>query len=271
MVTEGRGGVDAGFGGAGGSGGARTCLAVGIDPGVANTGVAAVAGGAVAGDEAVYLTRGVRHVRTKKDPNKGIRRGTDDVRRTSIIVREVARQLDRLAPHCVGIEQYTVFQPTWVSQLSAAARKVVDVGAAALARGTSRGALQAAAQSPQWCVDWAEGVGALEAALGAADGSGVGLGQAAKTLAVWGACVGLCVTRGIPVYVFTPGDVKRRAASGRTRVSKGEVQDWVTGLVVGLDLDLNGVPHTHQNHVADAAALAVLAIEAHGLVESVGG
>ena len=259
-----------GAGGGGGAGGSvRRCVAVGVDPGIANTGLAAVAAGSdpSAGGGVVYLTRGVRHVRTKPDTGKGQRRGTDDVRRTGHIVRAFIAVLDRLQPHCVGIEQYTVFSPPWVGKLSVAGQRLLDLEAAASVRGTGPQARIAAAATREW----GEAVEAVREALSASGGGGVGLGQAAKTLAVWGAVVGACVSRGVPVYVFTPGDVKRRATGGRSAASKAEVQTWVSGVVVGLDEDLRGVPASHQDHVADAAALAVLAIEEHGLVESVGG
>lgn len=250
-------------------GAVRSCLAVGVDPGIANTGIAAVAAGQVAGPSGVgpvtFVTRGGKHVRTPKGQARSLRRGTDDASRVGAVARTLAGVLDRLQPACVGIEAYTVFEPPWVGQMQAASRRLIDATSAVQVLSSGPQALREAARSDSWCEAWVDGVAGLEKHLAASgQRGGVGLGQAAKTLAVWGACLAICQTRQVPVYVFTPGDLKQRALGSR-RGSKEAVQAWVTDSVSGLGEDLARVPRGHQNHVADAAALAVLAIEAHGL------
>jgi Holliday junction resolvasome RuvABC endonuclease subunit len=206
------------------------------------------------------------HIKTVKDQTKQLRRGTDDVRRIALVCREVAEAIHKLRPACVGIEQYTVYEPRWIGQMTKAARTVVDLNEAA----GMAGGLTGAASKPEWLEDWLSGASALEKALGASGerGGGVGLGQAAKTLMVWGAVIALCAQFGTALYVFTPADVKRRVGvGGRARASKQDVLAWAKTQVHGFEEDLSArrIAPSNQDHVSDAAVLGVLAAEAHGM------
>lgn len=87
-----------------------------------------------------------------------------------------------------------------------------------------------------------------------------GGGAASKTMAVYGMLLGLGFAHRLFVSAGNPADVKRRFA-GRVKASKEEVIERMRGVVVGIGDFLDEVPKTKREHLADAAAHAVLALE----------
>lgn len=79
--------------------------AVGVDPGLANTGLALV-------EETPnnYRCLGVRYVKTKANKRRAhnVRTDTDDLERMGVIQDALSRALEKGQPHCAGIETYII-------------------------------------------------------------------------------------------------------------------------------------------------------------------
>jgi Holliday junction resolvasome RuvABC endonuclease subunit len=106
----------------------------------------------------------------------------------------------------------------------------------------------------------AMGIEVYQAGFQGAQGQRRGGGAASKTLGVYGMLVGLGTSRRLFVSPGLPSDVKRRFV-GKQSASKAEVVERMCSAVEGLREALEGFPKTKREHVADAAAHAVLVLD----------
>lgn len=226
--------------------------AVGVDPGFAKTGIAGVAK-----VDGRYVSRGVLFVETKREAGRSIKAGMDDARRTWEMWRAMTDAIQLLQPHVVGIEAYSVRTPRGVDDLKAAATKVVQIGVP-----PDRAAFAERLRSDdRYARRWVEGIGEIGKVL--ADGEafgGIGLGNAAKTIIVWGIAMGCAYAAGVPVYVFTATDLHKRL-TGSAGSSKEDIGRALETRVDGLAGDAERIAPSKRNHVHDAAGHAVLALD----------
>ena len=209
--------------------------ALGVDPGFANTGV-----GAVSLVDGQLVSRGVRVLQTTKGADKQFRAGQDDARRLRELFEGLTECFDLLRPDVLGVEAYTVFTPRGVDALAQAGKRAVDSVRAGL--------------DPRRHID--------DVARALSDGQsmrGVGLGQAAKTILVYGLAMSCAFARGVPVYVFTPADLKQRTTKRRS-ASKDAVGQALIERVNGLEAACETLPVSRREHAYDASGHAVLAL-----------
>lgn len=90
--------------------------------------------------------------------------------------------------------------------------------------------------------------------------AGKGANGAFKVAQVYGLVVGLAVSANRPVYGYAPQDL-RRAFLGGSKGSKDAVQMAIGQVCVGVDAAVESFPKTHREHVADAIAHAILALD----------
>ncbi len=231
----------------------RTITALGIDPGLASTGIGCVDRTA----DGQYVSRGVRLSRTEPARGKQFTRARtseDDQRRVREHWNAVQSAIETIRPSVVGIENYTVYEPREVTET----RKIVQDLLGLLPAGTPTELTSA-------CIAHADRFHRLVEDLRSLAGGGrggIGLGQAAKTVMVFGAALAAAYAAGVPVFVFQPADLKVRFG-GRRGASKEDVGRGAEGVVQGLaDVVRQKVPQkTLQEHVWDASAHAVLAAD----------
>lgn len=221
-------------------------ICLGIDPGLRNTGIGAVE----RFPDGSYRSRGVRVVVT--EPMKGkafsrMRSSADDQRRIREHWLKITEAIQVIQPHVIGIENYTIFEPPDIKGLREAVSAYLT---------TKKEQHSVAVRD---LIDKQE---ALERALARNTSTGVGLGQAAKTIAVYGAALGAAYSAGVPVFVFEPSD-RTKQIGGRRGASKEEVGAAVMARVHGLEEHMaEKVPQkTRKEHAWDGVALAILAGE----------
>lgn len=90
--------------------------------------------------------------------------------------------------------------------------------------------------------------------------AGKGANGSFKVCQVYGLVVGLAASANRPVYGATPQDI-RRAFIGGPKGSKNDVQMALTRVCSGVTAAVESFPKSHQEHVADAIAHAVLALD----------
>ena len=170
--------------------------------------------------------------------------------------------MEVVKPHCIGIENYTVFEPNDVAKVRGAAEDILALfggTVATLALGDFRELLQG-----EFAVRLLDKVARLAEVLRGNTRSHAGLGQAAKTIAVYGAALAVAFAAGIPVFVFQPSDLKKRFA-GKKSASKEEVGQGVTALVFGLEeaMTIKVPQRTMREHAYDATGHAILGAEVY--------
>ena len=230
---------------------------LGFDPGLASCGIA----GVTRQVDGTYVSRGVRLSRTEPAKGKGhikARVAVDDHRRINDHIDVIAEVVRVLQPDVIAIENYSIFEPRSVQELREAAHALIDGLPlddaqrlnASLCSLLERSALEPALQELARCLT--------------ASGDAIGLGQAAKTVRVFGAIEAIARVHKIPVFVFQPSDLKVHFG-GRKGASKDEVRTGVERIVSGLAEDIaERVPQKAlKEHVGDAAAHAVLGVEAY--------
>ena len=216
-------------------------LSLGVDPGFASTGI-----GAVEYVDGVYRSRGVMLSVTEPAKGKGhtkLRTTWDDERRVRLHWTAVTEAIAKLKPDVIGVEAYTIYEPKGAEDL----------------RNTARAAARALQSPGLFGGDLAA---SLNAAVEASEHRGIGLGQAAKTVLVYGVVLGAAYTVNCPVFIFHPFDIKQRIAKKRG-ASKDEVGAAIYQLVQGSQAHVEAKvrARTKHEHVTDALGHAVLALQ----------
>jgi len=232
-------------------------VCLGIDPGLRSTGIGAVE----RMDDGTYRTRGVRLSRTTPEKGKAfsrMRTSADDARRLREHWHNLSSAIELIKPDVIAVENYLIFEPRDVGELRAKAQMLTGF----LPGVPSQDVLQTVAADAALAQRFGAAMGQLSQVAARGTGSAIGLGQAAKTVAVYGVALGAAYTAGVPVFVFEPGDRTRRIAQ-KKGASKEEVGRAVEAIVTGLDVVMKEkVPQkTLKEHAWDASALAVLGAE----------
>jgi Holliday junction resolvasome RuvABC endonuclease subunit len=231
-----------------------TIVSLGLDPGLRNTGISAVE----RFYDGTYRTRGVRVIVTEPSKDKAFSRyrsSADDQRRIREHWNHITAAIQLMKPNVIGIENYVIFEPPDIVGLKAAATDVLALFGGA-PDGLSLDVIHAAiSQLP-------DKLQALHKAVEKNTRTGIGLGQAAKTIAVYGAALGAAYAAGVPVLVFEPHD-RTRQIGGRKGASKEDVGRAVEARVHGLAEQMAEKVRqkTLKEHAWDATALAILAAE----------
>lgn len=232
-------------------------IGLGIDPGLAKTGIAAVA----RFPDGSYRSCGVRVSRTEPEKDRAFSRtraAQDDSHRIHAHWLLIKDAIERIKPNVVGVENYLTFEPKDVVELREAAAGVVGfLGTGA----PTPGDIQRVVGEQAFLHRFVDVLTTLAGKLSFAS-KGIGLGQAAKTIAVFGMVLGCAYAANLPVFVFQPGDIKR--FGGRRGASKEEVGAGLEQLVFGLQDEMSvKVPQkTLKEHAWDATGHAILATEA---------
>lgn len=237
-----------------------TIISVGIDPGLASTGIGAIE----RFPDGSYRCRGVRVSRTQPNKDKAftkMRTSADDQRRIRDHFNQIYGAIQLLKPHVIGIEAYTIFEPNDIARMRESAERVFQ----ALAPGNSQilpAAMRPLLDNPAVLDALAPQLIAFQMALAQNTHDHMGLGQAAKTIAVYGAALAAAFTAGVPVFVFQPYDLKKRFG-GRKGASKEEVGAGLELIVHGLKENMaSKVPQkTLKEHAWDGTGHAILAAD----------
>lgn len=247
-------------------------MALGIDPGWAKCGIAAVA----RTDEGVLVSAGVRMIQTSPNKDKRFERlrvSMDDERRLREYYEGICRAIEDVRPHVLGVEAYTIRETVEYEKLRDAAATFVGflgVGgrSSRLPFATADEFLRALTGSmfPTFLAHVAavaDAVAAFKAVRGR--------GAAAKTYGVYAAALCAAYRFGLPVYVFMPVDLKKRACR-QASAGKKDVEDALCREVQGLRalVDTKIRAKTMHEHVFDAAGHAVMALEeySHWLLDN---
>lgn len=236
-----------------------TIVSLGIDPGLRDTGIGAVE----RFPDGSYRTRGVRCSHTEPTKDKAFTRyrsSADEQRRLREHWVQIRNAIQLLQPNVIGIENYLVFEPIDVAKLREASSSLLALfgGATTLGPQELSQLLQDAATAGRLL----EYLRALAVALQGNNRDSAGLGNAAKTIAVYGAALGAAFSAGVPVLVFEPSD-RVQKIGGRRGASKEEVGAAVEARVFGLRETIHEkvTQKTRHQHVWDATAFAILAAE----------
>lgn len=236
---------------------ARSVTALGLDPGLRDLGISAVE----RFEDGSYRTRGVRVSHTEPTREKAfsqLRSSADDQRRLREHWTQITEAIQLIKPDVIGVENYLVFEPQDVAKLRDAASGLLGFFGGSVAAEDLPSLLLHGDSAPRLL----ERVEALRGAVNRNTRDAIGLGQAAKTIAVYGTALGAAFTAGIPVFVFEPGD-RTRLVARRKGVSKEEVGAFVEQRVHGLGdyLRQHVRQKTRHEHAWDATAHAMLAAE----------
>lgn len=237
-------------------------MALGVDPGLANTGIGAIA----ALPDGRVVSAGVEFIKTEKNKDKRfehLRVSMDDARRLEEIHKGLTLAVDRIKPSVIGVETYTVFDSTDHTHLRDVA--AAFVGFLGLTRGAKPSFNDAAAfaavfADPSLFGKFLEHLVALSESTDAFRVAR-GRGDAAKTYGVYTLVLSIAFARGIPIYAFMPVDLKK-IACGRAQASKTEVADGLKLRIEGLEdkMTEKGVAKSKQEHCYDSSGHALLAL-----------
>lgn len=199
-------------------------------------------------------------VRTEPSNGKSfskMRTSMDDARRIQIIWSHVNSVIELLKPDVIGVEAYTVYEPKEGRLLKDAAADILE--SVPLAAPPSADGAVVTAPPLSIDINFTK-LTKLREALAVQKG-GPGLGQAAKTILVYGVVLGAAYKAGVPVFVFSPSDLKTTFGGSRG-ASKDDVGAGLVRIVHGLDAQLaEKVPQkTLREHAQDATGHAVLAL-----------
>lgn len=166
----------------------------------------------------------------------------------------VTSAIDIIKPHVISVENYSVRTPPDVIAMQSTTKKLTDFWGASV-----KDSPYTKLASDEVADTLVGLMGPLTALVSAGTSSAVGLGQAAKTIAVYGAVLGAAFSAGVPVFVFEPADRALRIV-GKKGASKEEVGAAITKLVIGLEEQMaEKVPQkTKKDHAWDATCFAVL-------------
>lgn len=238
--------------------------ALGFDPGWRRTGIGAVH--RLADGRIISAGQRLVHTQTAKEKRfERLRVSMDDERRHREFYLAFCAAIEAIKPQVVGVENYTIYNPTEYERL----RKVAGQFLAFLGLGqkTAKPAFKTPTEFREiFSRETAfskllEQLGSLKEAVDAFKVKR-GQGAAAKTYGVLVAVLCACYRYNIPVYVFMPADRTLRIA-GKAHATKEEVEAALCRKIPGLQDDVQGriKAKTHQNHVYDGTAHALLALE----------
>lgn len=232
-------------------------IAIGIDPGFAKTGLAAVA---LYADGRIGSC-GVDMVVSHKNNDKEfahVRQGVLDLARIELVYAETCKRIELLHPAVIGVETYTIFDSDEYVNLRKTSGETLEMFE------VRPGALPTLETFHQTVREKAPAlVDSLRALAGAVDKFKVvrGRGDASKTYGTFIAVCAAAWRHGIPVLPFTPVDLKK-FATGRSKASKEEVASALGSRVEGLNeaVARKRIPRGLQEHVYDASGHALMAI-----------
>lgn len=234
-------------------------IGLGVDPGLAKTGIAGVA----RFEDGTYRSLGVRVSRSAPTKDRGfsrMRTSNDDHRRIREHWVQIFNATQLLKPNVIGVENYLTFEPKDVEELRDAAGALLGfLGTSAPSTEDLRRVLSEQHFLPRF----AELLCHLAARVSTSS-KGIGLGQAAKTIAVFGAALAVGFAAGIPTLVFQPYEIKKFAQLPKgQKASKEQVGAGLERLVHGLTEQMHEkVPQkTLREHGWDATGHAILAAD----------
>jgi Holliday junction resolvasome RuvABC endonuclease subunit len=231
-------------------------VALGIDPGFASTGISVVARFA----DGSYRSCGVKVSRTKKIHDRSYDRlnttADDDSRRLREHQERIVDAIVRIKPHVIGIENYLVFEPKGPMLLRLASTELLGLlgqDPTQVARCTTDEVLLA---------HLVNRLQAVKEALGMYVSDAAGLGNAAKTIAVFGMVHSIAHHAGVKILTFPPAALKQRFG-GKRGASKEEVGQGLQQIVHDLTEKVNeAVPQKRlKEHAWDATGHAILAAD----------
>jgi Holliday junction resolvasome RuvABC endonuclease subunit len=239
-------------------------MALGIDPGWAKCGISAVAR-----SEGRLISAGVKLVKTGRNKDKRfehLRVSMDDERRHREYFDAFCESIEKVQPHVIGVEVYTIHE-------SKDYEKTRNAAAAFLAfMGLGGKAARAPFSSPAELLEvmgnedvFKQFLGHMEAMQLAVAGfkKARGRGAAAKTYGVYTSALAAARKYKIPIYGFMPVDLKKRACR-KVSASKKEVEDALGNEVEGLKDNIDKVrAKTMHEHLYDASGHGVMALETY--------
>lgn len=246
--------------------------ALGVDPGLRNTGLAAVHYDSATRS---WTSRGARYLMTEKDQSKKqhVRVATDDARRLMEVFRFVHEGIAKTSAQVVGVEIYTIFENNDTAKIRDKTSELL-----ALFGGVSW------PHGDAFRADVAKWTDAFYSRFRASAHdvkkllSDVkerrGMGNAAKTYGAYMLVHAAAAVHGIPVYAYMPRELRVHANNGRGgTTSKETVMHWVDTNVTDASKDISeAVRRSLSDHVYDAMGLASMAARDHAIhVASLGG
>ena len=239
---------------------------VGVDPGLKNTGIAALHRMV----DGTIVPAGVRMSLAVKDTSKKhVRVTSDNERRIQEHYRAIADVMQIINPAAVGVESYTIYDDHSVAKLKSAASDMLALFGLAGRQNTMPPTAEvflAALEKPDLFAKFVGGLILMRAAVkNEASFMGTrGRGAAAYTMAVYGASLAAAYARNVPVFAFAPVDLKTRVC-GRKSASKQDVADALCIKIVGLQDSVESTvkAKTKHEHVYDAYGHAYLTLETY--------
>ena len=229
---------------------------LGGDPGFARTGYGAVALHQPTGE---YMSLGVELVKTEPNKEKRfehLRVSADDSRRLKIYYDATCAAIEKIGPHVLGVECYTIFESREYERLRDAATTLIKYA------GIPKGRLDDATQLLERLGSQSV-VPAIVALAKAVDDFRIqrGRGAAAKTYGVYTAFCCAAYRYNLPVYIFMPMDLKM-AACNKKSASKEEVADALALKIKGLREKVESKirAKSMHEHVYDASGHGMLAL-----------
>lgn len=234
-------------------------IGLGIDPGLAKTGIAGVA----RFPDGTYRSLGVRVSRTEPTKDKSfsrMRTSNDDQRRVREHWVQLWNAVQVIKPNAIGIENYLTFEPRDVQELREAAAALLGFFGTSVPTYDDLNRVLTNASFQTRFLDLLVGL----AAKVKMQSSGIGLGQAAKTIAVFGTALSVGFATGVPVFIFQPYEIKKFAGLPKgQKASKEQVGAGLERMVFGLQEQMaEKVPQkTLKEHAWDATGHAILAAD----------
>ena len=234
--------------------------ALGIDPGLANNGIAGLR---YYEAESRYESAGVLYTHTPS-PEKDAawrksRKAAQDVYRLSQIWAHYQAAVDAVCPNVIGVEAYTVFDPKEIEQLKDASGALLHTLGAD--RTFPRDTVAERLRDPEV---YPEVEKSLMDLYSVRDSLRFirGRGDAAKVLMAYALVLATAYRHDIPVFAFMPADLKTQIV-GRKSGSKEDTEAAICARVPNLRQVVEGtrIARGNQNHVYDATGHAYLAIQ----------
>jgi Holliday junction resolvasome RuvABC endonuclease subunit len=237
-------------------------MALGIDPGWAKCGIAAIAS-----VDGTYRSAGVRLVRTSPNKDKRfehLRVAADDERRLREYYEAFCESIEKVKPHVIGVEVYTIREVREYEQLRDAAAAFLSYvglgGKAAPPFSTAMEFVTHVGGAWEGFMDRCRGLARAVDAFRVVRGRGA----AAKTYGVYTTAMCAAYRYGVPIYPFMATDLKKRA-TGQVRATKKAVEDALCQVIEGLreDVDTNIKAKKMHEHLFDAGGHGLMALEAY--------
>lgn len=237
--------------------------AVGVDPGLANTGICALT---LNTDTGEYRCDGIAFVKTKSQKAAGethLRKTVFTVRRVERVYRELERIVDAFVPDVVGVEQYTVYEGKDYQNLRDAAQAVFQTLGVDVKRGFPSQGTVAFRDFLLPHLDRPDFFAAMNKLRIAADAFRFvrGRGDAAQTLLIFATVLCTAYRLEAPVFPWMPADIKR-AVVGKKSATKADIARGICERVPNLEETVQAQVRAKgdHEHVYDAAAHAYLSI-----------